>query len=372
MKKHPMTSPVLLSLLLLLLATPVLAQESGQEPAQFEGLVEVSEVLLDVIATDRKGRVIRGLGMEDFVVEENGEPVPITSVSFYSTRYEGLEEAVDGAPTGEAVPEIPSSRYFILYFEDQRRNSNSLNRLMRQQMEAGRRAHDWIRDSLGPSDWVAVVSYDVKLIVHQDFTQDVGSLLKAVVEASQGKRPPEMKRSEYDRAISGTAPALWRGLPDPTDLRDETKRPYDAFRLLAEASRPIVGRKNLLYFGIGFGDLEPGGFSRGDQRFYPAMEQALNDNNVAVYPIDLTPSPVDHVQSHFLNQMALDSGGFYHFNIVNFITPLTRISMENVGYYAISYRTEHPAGESGYRQVTVKATNKKVKVRTRKGYKYGI
>ena len=68
----------------------------------------------------------------------------------------------------------------------------------------------------------------------------------------------------------------------------------------------------------------------------------------------------------------MDSGGFYHYNIVNFKTPLMRISLENTGYYVLSYRTEHPAGESGYRHVTVKSKDKKIKMRTRRGYRYGV
>lgn len=369
------------SLLIALLAVAAVPWSAAQEPekpvAEFEGLVEVSEVLLDVIATDKKGNVIRGLGPDDFIVKEDGHEVQLTSANFYTTRY---DSPAAGEPAGTAEPgvegggfvEVPSSRYFIIFFQDQKRNATPRNRLLQQQIEAGRRLHDWVRDDMGPSDWIAVVSYDVKLVVHQDFTQDVGCLLKAIIEASRGEIPEEMSRSQMHRAAAGTKPSLWRGLPDPVDLAKDTRRIYDAIRLVAEATRPIVGRKNLLFFGIGFGEIESPGYARGDLRYYPQMEQALNDNNVAIYPIDITPNEFEHVQSHFLNQLAADTGGYYHENIVSFKTPLERISQENLGYYALSYRTEHPAGESGYRHVTVKSKDKKVKVRTRKGYRYGV
>ncbi len=56
---------------------------------------------------------------------------------------------------------------------------------------------------------------------------------------------------------------------------------------------------------------------------------------------------------------------------INFITPLREIAAENVGYYVLSYQSEHPSSEGGYQEVKVKARDKSVKVRARKGYLYG-
>ena len=38
-------------------------------------------------------------------------------------------------------------------------------RLLTQQILAGRESRDWIRQGMLPRDWVAVVSYDQKLVV---------------------------------------------------------------------------------------------------------------------------------------------------------------------------------------------------------------
>lgn len=367
-------------LLMVLVAAVALAGSAlgQQEPSgQFEGLVEVTEVFLDVIATDKKGNIIPGLGQDDFLIEEGGKPVEITSASYYTTRY-GNDPALDAVrPEGQseqAAPEVPSSRYFIIFFHDQRRNASPLNKLLTQQMKASRKAHEWVRDNLSGSDWVAVVSYDVKLQVHQDFTQDTGSLVAAINAAATSKRLDAMKPSERKRLTAGSGPSLLRRLPDDVDLGKKTKRIYDGIRLVAEASRPIVGRKNLVLFTIGFGDVDAGLelTARADPRYYPPMEQALNDSNVAVYPIDLMPSHISHIQGEFLTRLALDTGGYYFQNIVNFITPLRRIDRENTGYYLLSFRTEHPSGESGYRQIKVKAKDRKIRIRTRRGYKYGL
>lgn len=355
--------------LLAVLVLPGLCHAQEEPAGEFGELIEVTEVFLDVLATDRKGDVVPGLGKDDFIVRENGEPVEIASLAYYTTRY-GEDEGAGGA---ESAPEIPASRYFILFFHDQRRNASPLNRLLQKQLDAGRRAHEWVRDKLSGSDWVAVVSYDVKLVVHRDFTQDTGSLVEAIHEASLGRRPDAPPPSQRARMATGTEPSLWRGLPHNADLDKDTTRIYDALRLIAEACRPIVGRKNVLLFTAGFGELDLSlGFARPDERFYPEMEQALNDSNVAVYPIDLVPPELEHTQSDFLTQLANDTGGFYHRKVINFSTPLERIGDENRGYYLLSFRTEHPAGESGYREVTVRAKSDKVRVRARRGYRYGI
>ncbi len=96
-----------------------------------------------------------------------------------------------------------------------------------------------------------------------------------------------------------------------------------------------------------------------------------NANNVAVYSIDLTPSGTDHVQSSFLNTLAADTGGSYHYLFTSFTTPLRQIAQEATGYYLLSYRSEHPAGESGYQRIKVGVRAPKLVVRAQKGYRYG-
>ena len=55
--------------------------------------MNVNEVLLDVLVTDAKGNVIVGLDKGDFVVKDNGRPVELTGVTFYSNRH-----PVDSSP----------------------------------------------------------------------------------------------------------------------------------------------------------------------------------------------------------------------------------------------------------------------------------
>jgi len=356
------------------LVPAVLAQDRPQGQPQdkpqgeFGEKLNVHEVLLDVLVTDAKGHVIVGLGKDDFVVREDGKPVNVTGVSFYSNR-NLVEPAAAAAKKGLKAAEAPEDRYFVLLFDDQKNNAVDAPELLTQQMQAVQRARDWVSRDLLPNDWVAVVSYDQKLKVQQDFTHDRKALAAAISDAMRGADHESNWPSRVPQAGSG--PSLIAGLPRGNALRDKTTTIYDALDVLAASAGKITGRKNLLLFSNGFGQINSIGQYVPDQRYYPPMVHALNDNNVAVYPIDLVPEGTQHTLTDAMNQLASDTGGRYFFNFTNFITPLKQVAQENSGYYLLSYSTERPSGQTGYQEVEVKAANPEFKIRARKGYAYG-
>ena len=363
-----------LALILLFSCLPLAAADndpapaSGQAQGEFRDLVEVSEVLLDVLVTDRKGNVVVGLTPDDFVIEEKGKNLPITGASFYSNRFllpEGQKQGVAKAAPGE----VPADRHFIFFFHDQRRIDDPTSRIIRQQLDAGRQARRWIEQEMLQGDWVAIVGYDVKLKIYSDFSQNRRDLADAAERASRGVDPGTEWASRRPEVAEGV-PSLMRDLPVGKELSKASEHMYDALSLVAEATHGIVGRKNLLLFTIGWGDLRQG-ISRPDSRYWPKLKESLNDNNVAVYPLDLVPSEFEHTQESFLNDLASETGGYYYRQFVSFITPLRQIADEVNGYYLLSYLASHPEGERGYREVEVKTRNPELKVRARQGYRFG-
>jgi VWFA-related protein len=335
----------------------------GQEPAEaFEDMVEVSEVLLDVLATDDAGNVVHGLGAGDFLVEEAGQPVELSGVSYYTTRYDDTDSKED---------EVPSSRYIILFFHDQTRYGIYGGQLVRQLRKAAEESQHWVADQMLPSDWVAVASYDVKLKLHQDFTQNRKELLKAIEDAVRRKDPEQLPPSKRRKAMPWE-PSLGRYLPVDRALRRESSNIYKGLRLLAASAGRIVGRKNLILFSLGFG-IEHGSarIALPDRRYYRPLQAELNDHNIAIYPLDLTPVIYQNQQWRFLESLANDTGGRFYRSYSGFGGPLEKISNESYGYYLLSYRSEHPAGETGYQKVKVQARDRNIKIRARQGYRYG-
>jgi VWFA-related protein len=353
-------------LALVLAPAAAMAQNNNQDqPVQggFEGRIDVNEVLLDVLVTDKKGNVIVGLTPQDFVVKEDGKPVDLTGLTFYSDR-----RLVGSAREGVAVDKVPEDRYFILFFDDQKDSATEAPELLSRQVEAGQRARDWVLKERQPADWVAVVSYDTKLKVQQDFTRDGRALAEAVGAAMKGK---DAEGNWPSRIKEGEGPSLYAALPKGNELRDKTGTVYDAMRVLARAAGNIRGRKNLVMFTTGFGRVNNFNQYVPDPRYYPGMADALNDNNVAVYSIDLSPAGTIHPLSNSMSQISTDTGGQYYATFNSFSTPLKKIGEENSGYYLLSYRSEQPTGKSGFQDVKVTTTNPEFKVRARKGYAFG-
>jgi VWFA-related protein len=349
------------------LSSAAAAQEEKPK-GQFGGQVTVNEVLLDVLVTDAKGNVIVGLDKNDFVVTENGKPVDLTGVTFYSNR-----RLIQSSPTlakqGVSIEQVPEDRYFIVLFDDQKDTSQEAPELLSQQMQAAKRVRGWIQGELLPNDWVAVASFDTRLKVQQDFTRDRKALIEAVGEAMKGK---DREGNYPSRIEAGKGPSLYAGLPKGEELRDKTSTLYEAMQALARAAGNVRGRKNLLLFTFGLpGRLDPFGQYVPDKRFFEPTVQALNANNVAAYTLDLTPPAVQHTLSDSLNKLADDTGGKYFFNVTNFSTPLDQVAQENNGYYLLSYSSEQPAGQSGFQEVEVKVTNPEFRVKARRGYEYG-
>lgn len=343
--------------------------DQDQPPEErFEERVEVTEVLLDVLVTDRRGNVVLGLSEEDFVVEEDGEAVELTDVTFYSNR-RFLESAERAAELGIEPAAVPTSRYFILFFHDQR---DLLPRITAQLLDAGRRAKHWVRSELLPNDYVAVTGYDHELQVYQDFTTDADAVGRAIDQAVRGVDPAHWP----SRRQQTEGPSLLDNLPSAEAIRASSPRFYGAVEILARAAGGVQGRKNLVLFSLGFGNLGPVGMYTPDSRYYGPMVETLNDNNVAVYSIDLISmdpgdSLLDNVYANSLSNLSSDTGGRYYFNFVNFSTPLEQVAKDNSGYYLLAYRSPHPEGESGYQQVRVRTVNPDFRVRAREGYRWG-
>lgn len=376
--RKPLVAGLALGTLCLLWWTPAVAQE-----AEFKGELQVTEVLLDVVVTDRDGNVILGLGPDDFVVEDGDEPVELTDVTFYSNR-RFLESANLASRLGVSPDEVPVDRYFILFFDDPRQVYPDLTN---QLLDSLRWARRWVHQELLPNDWVAVASYDVKLKLFQDFTTDNEAILRALEDVARGKDPGGNWPS---RAALSDGPSLRKNLLQGEELSKATRKIYGALESLADAAGYIVGRKNLLLFSVGFGDSGEFGISpatvsnlestrfgtyRADERYYPHMMQELNDNNVAVYAVSYLEnladeSPDQALLNNGLSLVASDTGGEYYANFVNFRFPLRKVVEDNNGYYLLAYKARVPEGDA-YREVEVRTKNPDFVVRARKGYLTG-
>lgn len=336
-----------------------------QEPPVFEEEVVVNEVLLDVLVTDKAGRIVTGLGVDDFIVVEDGRMMRPESVTFYG----------DPDSLKASGPER-SDRYFIFFFHHQKSQSTT------QRMAQNRMARDarkWLLNERFPNDQVAVVSFDLDLWLHQDFTRDQEKILAAVDAAARGKRTRVSRGSDdYETDLSARpdrgSPSLFRNLPRYRDFRSQTRTFQEALELVAKGATGLVGRKNMLLFSHGFGQTGSTTDLHADSGIYKRLAEALNTSNIAVYGIDvigIRSGDPKFAAYGSMSQLSYDTGGRYFDRDTNFLEPLHQVGVENLGYYLITYQSAYERGTSGYRQIQVAVPKGEYFVRGRSGYRYG-
>lgn len=348
---------------------PMAAQEQEAPETTIREHLEVTEVLLDVVVTDGSGNIIIGLKPEDFIISDGGREIPAKTAVFYSNR-RFVDSGISAERLGVSADEVLSDRYFIFFFHDQRFEDPNLTGNI---LDAIRWSKEWVRYESLANDWIAILSYDASLKVHQDFTNNKEDLLQALDSVAKSKSPENTWPSRIED-VEGAS--LRQGLPQGKDLRKQTRRIYSALSTVADASSDIVGRKNLILFSIGFGQLRDGGNYVPDVRYWNPMMESMNDNNVAVYAISWIrnigqETSTQGMLNNSLNLLAVDTGGQYFANFVNFKEPLRKINEDNNGYYLLSYDAEHPADKKGFQEVKVRVDTPGFKIRARKGYSYG-
>ncbi|MDH3523589.1 MAG: VWA domain-containing protein [Acidobacteriota bacterium] len=251
------------------------AQEaaSAPRPELFTQAVDVRVVNVDVYATDRKGRPVTGLVRDDFLLEADGEPVPIAY--FYSSaagdaapeEREIVEVGDDGsraaARTDDPLVVLYLDNYWLLS-SDRQRILDDLERFVAAQAESGVR--------------FLVASHDPGLRIRTGVTRDPAIVLAAL--AAQADEPAQGASARRDHSGAYTAVhAIYqnylgaRTCPDPcTCGRHQMMGVWESYvanashrigvataalqELLAALSG-IPDRKAVLYVGSGF-DQRPG------------------------------------------------------------------------------------------------------------------
>jgi VWFA-related protein len=344
--------------LLLLAAAPLFAQQPQQIPPVGER-VDVNLVQLDAVVTDAKGNQILGLGKDDFIVRENGVDQPVDAVDYFTNR------TLLDAPESNAnfkVDRVHRERYLILFF-DKGAPEQTQSEIIRARSDAAKFIDEWLR----PEDRVAVVGHGVRLTVYSDFTNDKAQIHRALNDATAFGLGI---RSKSD--ASGDM-SLLRNL-DVDEMINHTGTVYEALNVLADAVRPIRGRKDLVLFspGIVAHDEEVrNGAVMSRSRYYEPMIHALNAANVTVYPISMQPGAGEAFVHQSLASIADETNGEYYRLHTSYMSPLRQIEKKTAGYYLISYYTKKRQDvAAGFQKVDVTLRNPEFRVKARAGYTF--
>jgi VWFA-related protein len=212
-------------------------------------------VLVDAVATDKKGNYIRDLTQKDFKVWEDGKEQAITSFSF---------EENTGSSNSQP-------RYMVLFFDNSTMDFGD-------QAKARDAAAKFIDANAGPGRLIALADFGGTVRISQNFTSDAQRLKQVVMGLKTSAVSPNA--DPVTVASLGVPP-----LPVPALGNAEADFGIHsvllALRSLAKDLSTVPGRKTLVMLTSGF-PLTPEYESE-----VTAVIDTCNKSNVAIYPIDV-------------------------------------------------------------------------------------
>ncbi|MFA6957521.1 MAG: hypothetical protein WC538_16740 [Thermoanaerobaculia bacterium] len=279
------------ALFLATVGSPMLAQEQRAGET-----ITVQRVVIDAHILTAAGAPIEDVRPSQIEAFIDDLPARVEAVEWVAEDEEEPEPPKrsfgDPAPRLSAFDFAPKGRRIVLFFQ-----TDFQRERIRGHIRMAAHAKEFIR-TLKPEDLIAVVSYDSKLKLWQDFTNDVDELDRAIDRTKQ--------IAEVEWRDMGVHPSLAASL-DPAEAADAATVEM-GLRRVGEALQDIDGRKTLLMFGYGIGVYA----GKGIVSFpgYAEARLALETARTSVFVLDVSDADW-HTLEGGLDMIAEDTGGFY-------------------------------------------------------------
>jgi VWFA-related protein len=319
-----------LSLALATLAIAVLhgqqtAPQQQSQPPVFRSSIEA--VQLDVVVTDRDGKPVSDLTIDDFEIYENRVPQVITTFAPVNMPLERHEPLPFDAESDVQTNEREYRHVYMIYIPD---GFSVLG------LQARLRARQYLTDYFGDNDLGAVfVLSSARTMDGQDFTSNRRLLLEAV-----------------DRPTSAVGP---RGSQDF----------WEHMELMA---RIPSGRKSVIFFpsapADGWSIIDyRGGVLGIDAEYAHAAVAAASRANVSFYNID--PSGAVRFGSDPIAEL---TGGFHHTGGNDYAKTFERLVAEHSTFYVLGFNSTIQRKQGRVIPLEVRVKRPGLTVRTRTGY----
>jgi VWFA-related protein len=260
---------------------------------------ETKLVLVDVVATNKKGQYIDDLTQKNFRVWEDNKEQQIKSFSY------GPDPSSPDA----------GKRYLILYFD-----SNTLTATELGQARIG--AQHFIESNAGPDRLMLVAMHMGATQILQNFTPDIDKLKASLtkVQAAGIIRGADVAVMGGLNRMGGMDDRMGGPRIDPTQ-DFQARAMLQGLRGLAKNLGEIPGRKSLILFTSGFP------LSNTGRDEATATISVCNRSNVAVYPVDARGLSGNLGGSSRGGRAMFETPGRSHVDGIAFaVWPVTRIA----------------------------------------------
>jgi VWFA-related protein len=400
--QEKIVSLVTVTALVLQVAEPVLAQQSGQ-PAVSRARIEVTTelVLVNVVARDKKGNLVRDLKKEDFTLLEDGKKQNISTFDFENvdemSAAGGAEATVSGVAADGALLRSPKKappsldardrRLILVFFDFSAMDPEQIDR----SVDAAKK---FVQTKIQPADLIALVSLATNMRVDLDFTDDKTKLLAALSAYTSGEG------QGFDNGATGSSEGAGETsgsfTPDDTDFNTfSADRKLLALQSLMQALGKLPQKKSLVYFSNG---ISQSGVD--NQSALRATTAAAVKANVSIYSLDIrglqafppggeAQSASLHGQSAYsgasvlndlnsnaasqdtLSTLSSDTGGKAFFDSNDFSGVFSQVQKDSSVYYVLGFTSNNPLKDGKFRRLKVVVNRPDLKLDFRAGYYAG-
>jgi len=384
---------------LLLQGAPLGAQESGQ-PVAAQGRIRVTTelVLVNVVARDKKGNLIKDLKKEDFTLYEDGKKQEISSFDFENVDQLAATAGptVSGVAPGtllhsskKAPPTLDARdrRLILLFFDFSAMQPEEIDR----SVDAAKK---FVHEKMQPADLIAVISLSTNMHVDCDFTDDQQKLASVLSSYNSGEG------QGFDNGATGSSEgAAETGgsfTEDDTDLSTfNADRKLLAIQSLMQALGKLPQKKSVIYFSNG---ITQSGVD--NQSALRAATAAAVKSNASIYSLDVrglqafppggqAQNASLHGQSAYtgastlndlngnaasqdtLATLSADTGGKAFFDSNDFSGIFSQVQKDSSVYYVLGFTSNNPAKDGRFRHLKVTVKRPDLKLDFRSGYYAG-
>jgi VWFA-related protein len=371
--------------------------QSQQAPARIR--VNSDLVLVNVVARDNKGNLVRDLKKEDFTVFEDNKKQDISSFDFENVDALQTAGNAEATVTGvgaqgsllhssdQPVFQARDRRLMLLFFDFSAMDPEQVDR----SVDAAKK---FVQTKMQPADLVAVVSLSSNLRIDLAFTDDRVKLQTVLSAYSSGEG------QGFDNGSTGTSEgAAETGgafTADDTDYNTfSADRKLLALQSLMMTLGKIPQKKSIVYFSNG---ITQNGVD--NQSALRATTAAAVKANVSIYPMDIRglqalpgggeaqsaslhgtsaysgQSVLNDLSSNAASQdtlatLASDTGGKAFFDSNDFTGVFSQVQKDSSAYYVLGFTSTNPARDGKFRRLRVVLNRPDIKLEYRSGYYAG-
>ncbi len=364
--------------------------------------VSTEIVLVNVVARDKHGNLIKDLKKEDFTVYEDGKKQGLASFDF-----EKVDEMVMAGTAGATVTgtaengnrngkgglldsktqkslDARDRRLMLMFFDFSAMEPDDIDRAV----DAGKK---YVKSKMEPADMVALMSLSTNLHLDLDFTDDrdkiLGTLSSYNNSEGQGFENGATGSSEGTAETSGSYTA------DDTDYNTfSADRKLLALESVMQGMGKIPQKKSLIYFSNG---ITQSGID--NQSALREATAAAVRANVSIYPVDVRGlssfPPGGQAQSASLRgqsaytgasvlndlngndasqetlyTLAADTGGKAFMDTNDLSGVFSVVQKDTSAYYVLGYTSSNHLRDGRYRRLKVQVNRPDVKLEYRAGY----